>query len=149
MSAVIAASSATGRSDVPAQATRTVPTPFGAAACFSVMMRACSWYSAGGRDCPHGVERVAGGTRDEQRLPAPDDAPGDGGDLSGRLADAENDLGEALANLAVGVDAGEAEVFEGCRAQRLQDALRRVSRIERPAFDVIQQALQVVVGHRI
>ena len=78
-----------------------------------------------------------------------DIAAGDSGYLSRCLADAENDLREALAKLAVGVHARESEVFEGGRPQRLEDALRSEVRVECPAADVIQQALQVVVGHRI
>ena len=41
------------------------------------------------------------------------DARGDGGDLLRRLAQTQNDLREALADRAMVVDAGEAEVLVG------------------------------------
>lgn len=53
------------------------------------------------------------GPRDEQAVTAINNGPGDAGDLIGSLALAEDDLGEALANGAVVVDACEPQVFEG------------------------------------
>ena len=50
-------------------------------------------------------------------MPALDDADGDGRDLLGRLAEAQDHFGESLANRAVMVDAGEPEVLERLVAQ--------------------------------
>jgi hypothetical protein len=86
----------------------------------------------------HRVERVTRGAGDEERLTTANDPLGDGGNLRGRLADAEDYLWKALANLAVGIDPREAEVLEGGRAQRLQNAIGREVRVERAAFDVIK-----------
>ena len=120
-SAVTAASSATGRSDVPAHAISTVPVPRcdlplsqrdGARL---VVIRA-----------PGTTARTASNAsgvsaRHEQRLAARDDALGDGRNLGRRLAQAEDHLGESLAKLAMRVDAREAEVLERRRAQRRKD----------------------------
>ncbi len=54
-SAVTAASSATGRSDVPAAATRMVPRPGRSSPSASVMVRARSWKSASGTCGRHGA----------------------------------------------------------------------------------------------
>ena len=48
---------------------------------------------------PHGVDRLGGGAGDQQRVPVGHDALGNRRDLGRRLADAQDDLGEALANL--------------------------------------------------
>ena len=58
-----------------------------------------------------------------------DDALGDGGDLLGRLARAEHNLGKALPDGAVVVDPGEPEVLERGLAQKLKEpAVRRLRR---------------------
>ena len=54
------------------------------------------------------------------------------GDLRRRLAQAEDDFGEALADGAMMIDAREAEILERLRAQRVERAgsRARVGRVE-------------------
>ena len=80
--------------------------------------------------------------RDEQRRAAPDNLGGDGGDLGRRLAQAEDDLGEALADRPVVIDAGEAEVLERLGAQRLQQLRSRRRRgraVDRGVLDLLER----------
>ena len=86
-------------------------------ACFRVIRRV-------GHDGTHGVVRVRLGPRHQQRLTAPDDALGDGGDLGRSLAYAQDDFGESLPERAVRIDAGKAEVLERRHAKRAEDARR-------------------------
>ena len=114
ISAVTAASSATGRSDVPADAIATVPFPRGRSF-RRVMARAMSWYSTPGTSARTASQHVDAGPCHEQRRPAGGDARRDGRDLRRCLPQAENDLRKALADRPVVVHPGESEVFEGLR----------------------------------
>jgi len=58
----------------------------------------------------HRGECLFAGARDEQRRAAPNNLAGDGGNLVGRLAQAEDDLGEALTHGAMVIDTSEAEI---------------------------------------
>ena len=83
--------------------------------------------------------------RDQQRRPAAGNLGRNGGDLGGRLAEAEDDFGEALAKRSVMIDAGEAEVFERLRAQRLENEGVCGGRFEVAARDLFDQLLKLFV----
>ena len=135
-SAETAASSATGRSAVPAAATTIVPRPGRELAererngsgqlvefCLSDARR-------------HGLERAPIGARDEQAVARGDDALGDGGDLVRRLSRPKNDFRASLSERAVVIDAGEAQVLERGLAQKLKEAVLRGLRREGAGADV-------------
>ncbi len=127
-SAVTAASSATGRSDVPAHTTSTVPVP----AAISPRLRddgpRVLVIHRVGHDRAHGVVGLGRGPGHEQAVPAGGDAGGDGGNLRRGLADAEDDFRESLAQVAVRVDAGKAQIVERRRAHGVAHAARGVGR---------------------
>ncbi len=68
-----------------------------------------------------------------------DDAFGDGGDLAGRLSRPKDDLRETLAEAAVVIDAGEAQILERGLAQKLKKAVVGCLRREAPGLDVVQE----------
>src|SRR5687768_4745878 len=72
---------------------------------------------------------------------------GNGRNLGRRFTEAENHLREPLAQLAMRVEAREAEVLEWRRAHRGEDVGCRCGRIERPAPHTVEQVLQVGRGH--
>ena len=82
----------------------------------------------GGHDGVDGVVGGAVGAGHQQRVAAGDDAFGDGGDLVGRLAEAEDDLGKALALGPLMVDPGKAQVLDRLGAHFGGDAARRPGR---------------------
>src|SRR4030042_1214104 len=69
-----------------------------------------------------------------------EDLPGTGADLDRRLAQAEDDLGGALDDLAVVVDLGE---FEGAVGVSLKE-FEGLGRRELPAVDLLQDLLQAL-----
>ena len=77
-----------------------------------------------------------------------DDALGDGGDLLGRLARAENDFGKTLPDAAVVVDPGEAQVLERGLAQKLKEPVVRGLRRKAPRLDVVEERAEVEPVHR-
>jgi hypothetical protein len=61
---------------------------------------------------PHRSERPLVGSGNQKAVPGPDDALGNGGDLVGGLALAEDNLRKTLPQAALMVDAGKTQVFE-------------------------------------
>ena len=97
-------------------------------------------------DGAHGVERGRARARDEQRRTAADDFGGDRGDLSGRLAEAEDDFRKPLTDAAMMIDAGEPEILERPSAQRLRsDASARGVGGDLAARHLHQQILEPFV----
>ena len=103
------------------------------------MARATSWYIGGGHDGAHRVVRGAVGPRHQQRVAAGHDAFGDRGDLVGRLAQAEDDLGKALALGPLMVDPGKAQVFDWLGAHFSGDLLGGLGRAKVTGGDPVEQ----------
>ena len=128
--AVTAASSATGRSLVPAQTTPMVPLPAAAADCVSVMARAelvklgarfqIAWFR-----CPHCIIMLARGARGQHVATRLCHAGKDRGHLGGRFSRGKDHLGHAGAQGAMMVELGEAKVFKGEIAQPFQRLSKR------------------------
>ena len=97
----------------------------------------------GGHDGADGVVRRALGTGHQQGVTTGDDAFGDGGDLIGRLAQAEDDLGEALALGPLVVDAGEPDVLDRLGAHFCADLCSRVRGGQIAGGDLVQQVFEV------
>ncbi|MNC86201.1 hypothetical protein D3C83_18400 [compost metagenome] len=97
-----------------------------------------------GADSRVGVRR---GARHEERLAVPDDPFGDRRDLGRSFAYAKDNLGEPLADRAVGIDAREAEILERRGTQRLQQAGRCRCGINGSGTHVVEEPLKLVLGH--
>jgi hypothetical protein len=92
-------------------------------------------------------EGLGGGgveARDQHVLTAGGETRGDGGDLVGALADAEDDLRLSGAELAVQIRLGERQVCEGQVAERLERGIDR----ELAALHAGEQLLQSAPVHR-
>ena len=70
-----------------------------------------------------------------------DDAFGNGGDLVRALSRPENHLRKALPDDTVMIDSRKSNVFEGCLAQNLKDAVVRRLRRKLARPDILQQGL--------
>ena len=99
----------------------------------------------GGHHGAHRVVRRLVGAGDEQRVATGDDAIGDGGDLIGRLAQAEDDFGEALALGPLVVDAGEPDVLDRLGAHFRGDLCGRIRGGQVAGGDLFQQAFEIKV----
>ena len=87
------------------------------------------------------VSNARASVRVTSRLwPARDDALGNGGNLVGSLAWAEDDLGKTLPEAAVMVDPGEAQVLERRLAQKLKKPVVRLLRCKALRLNVVQEA---------
>ena len=64
------------------------------------------------------------------------------------LSRPEDDLGEPLAHRPVVVHPGETEVFEGCMAQNLKEAVVRCLRRKGAVADLVQQRADLMTVHR-
>src|SRR5262245_44545458 len=93
---------------------------------------------------PHGLVRRLFRAGDEERLPARDDALGNGGDSGRALAEAEDHFGEALPELPVRVDTGEPEILERRRPERRQDLAAGGRRIESAAAYAIDERFELL-----
>ena len=96
-----------------------------------------------GQVLPHELPRRLVGARDEHAMAARADARGDGGDLLRRLAQTEDDLREALADRAVVVDAGKAEVLVGRFAEGGEQPRLGVGHRQPTFADPGQEVLQL------
>ena len=85
-SAVTAASSATGRSDVPAAATSTTPVPAGMSFCCRVIALARLMVRRAGATASTASNAAGSARVTSSVLPPSDDALGDTGDLGGSFA---------------------------------------------------------------
>ena len=150
-SAVTAASSATGRSDVPAHAMRTVPLPARRSRpCCSVIARAVGVIRRAGHDRAHGVEGLAASARVTSSVwPRATMRSAMAAIWAGVLPRPRIDLGKSLAQLR-----------DACRRARSRDprtaprAARRGSRRRRaarcrasPRAHAIEQRLKLGCGH--
>ena len=90
-----------------------------------------------------GIELRLRRSRDEDGLPRPRDPRGDRGALRDGLPFAEDDLGEAAAQLPVVVDPGVAEVLERKRTQPIEGRGDR----ELAGGDGPQDSLDLRRGH--
>ena len=136
--ALTAASSATGRSDVPAATTRMRP----------LALR--EWLALAGNQpglgvedgvrhfCPDELPGFGGRPGDEQGLAVVDDVLGDGRDLFRGLPGAQDDLREPLADGAVVVDPGETEVGDRALPEQGQDPGAGVGRLDVSEPDLIE-----------
>ena len=131
ISSVTAASSATGRSEVPAQITPIEPSFFGSGSRSTVMQRARSCQRAVGKLRRERAELLLVRAAHEQHAVVREDRPPDGEHLRRRLARAENDLGKSAAPRAIGVHAREAEIDEAVRHQRPSDSPPASSSVSR------------------
>ena len=80
-------------------------------------------------------------------VPARDDPFGNRGDLRGSFTKPKNDFGEALTNVAMGVHAREAEVFEGCGGECIANASGRGLCVDRAGAHVVQHLPQIGFSH--
>ncbi len=80
-------------------------------------------------------------------MAARDDPLRDGGDLVGRLAQSEDDFGKALPYGAVGVDPGEAQVFERRRSSAFR-IVRRGSRDSTAPLATASSSAGVRISHK-
>ena len=94
-----------------------------------------------------GLVGVGVGPGDEQAVAGADDALGDCRDLVGRLALAEDDLGEALAGGALVIDPGEPEVFERFLAQNLKEPFLGRLRSKIPCADLVEEGANLLAVH--
>ena len=67
---------------------------------------------------------------------------------SGVLPGTENDLGKALPDAAVVIDAGEAQIFERRLAQILKEPVVRSSGVSAPDLHFVQQRAELQAVHR-
>ena len=144
-SARIRASWRTGPSEVPAETIVTHPRTSGTPRATQTA-RARSSSSASGATS-RTAARAASSARVTRTLPAPrvEQRRDDRRHLLGRLALRQHRLGSALADLAVRVHAGEAEVA----VRQLGEAVESVLRRDAPAPDLLQELGEVgaEVGH--
>ena len=96
-----------------------------------------------GHDEAHPIERVLAGAGDEQRRSASDDLRGDGGNLRRRLAEAQHDLGKALAEGPMVIDAREAEVRERPGAKHPEQLMDGLASVDGAARHLIEELPQL------
>ena len=93
----------------------------------------------------NGLERLGARARDEQRRAASDNLGGDGRDLRRRLAQAEDDFREPLADGPVMIDAREPQILVRAGAQLVHQPGVRRGRIDLAARHLFEQILQLFV----
>ncbi len=108
-----------------------------------VMARATVVVLGGRHQGMDGVVRGWVGAGHQQRVAAGDNALGDGGDLVGGLAEAEDDLGEALALSPLVVDPGKPQVLDGLGAHFGVDGCRGLGHVQVTGSDTIEQVFEV------
>ena len=86
--------------------------------------------------------------RHQQRVAGADNALGDRGDLGRGLALAEDDFRETLADVALVIDPGEAEILVGFLAQKLKEPLVRRLRSKRSRAHLVEQGAELLAVHR-
>jgi hypothetical protein len=86
--------------------------------------------------------------RHEQAVARGDDPRGDGGNLGGTLALAEDDFGKTLPDVAVVVDAREVEILVRLLAQKLKESLVCRLRRDRTGTDIVEQGAKLLTVHR-
>ena len=106
------------------------------------------WLKGGvGHFLPDRVEGAGVGAGNQEAVTGVDDALGDGGNLFGRLARAEHNLGKTLPRGAVMVDPGEPEVLERRLAQKLKKPVVGLLRCQALRLDVVEQGAEVGAVH--
>ncbi len=77
-----------------------------------------------------------------------DDSFGNRGNLLGSFPRTEHDLGEALPDTAMVIDAGETEIFERRLAQILKESVVRASGVTAPDLHLVEQRAELQAIHR-
>ncbi len=95
----------------------------------------------------HLVECLAVGAGDEQRVAAGGDALGDGGNLVGRLAGAEDHLRESLAEGAVVIDAREPQILEGKFPEETGEPALGLGKVELAGLNLLEERAKRRMRH--
>ena len=91
---------------------------------------------------------LGGGAGDQQVVAGRDDSFRNRGNLLGSFPRTEHDLGEALPDTAMVIDAGEPQVFERRLAQILKELVVRAVRGNCARLHVVQQRAELQAIHR-
>ncbi len=140
-SAVHAASSATGWSAVPADATTMIPSPFGTTGVAArTARRASGWYTNAGSNVASAAARSASRRVTSACLAACHETLGDGGDLRDGLPFPEDHLGHPRPELAVQIRLRVAELDERQVAERRDRPRHRLLAALHPQQELLEAA---------